>query len=103
MNSSNFSKPTDNRYFEDYIPGAVHEFGSIAVDEEEVLEFGKRYVPLSYHVDKESAKNSIYGGLIASGKLGVAGMRRIALVQTGISGRRASGARDGSRSAHFTV
>ena len=27
-------------------PAAVHEFGSIAVDEEEVIEFGRRYVPL---------------------------------------------------------
>lgn len=27
----------------------------------------RRYVPLSYHVDKQAAKNSIYGGLIASG------------------------------------
>ena len=37
------------------------------VDEEEVLDFGKRYVPLPYHIDKEAAKKSIYGGLIASG------------------------------------
>ena len=65
--SINFSTPPDNRYFEDYVPGAVHEFGSIPVDEQEVIEFGKRYVPLPYHVDKEAAKESIYGGVIASG------------------------------------
>lgn len=67
MSNSKFSSPPDNRYFEDYVPGAVHEFGSLTVDEQEVLDFGKRYVPLSYHVDKAAAKNSIYGGLIASG------------------------------------
>jgi acyl dehydratase len=67
MNKSSFHQPPENRYFEDYIPGAVHEFGSIIVDEEEVLDFGKRYVPLSYHIDKEAAQTSIYGGLIASG------------------------------------
>jgi acyl dehydratase len=67
MNDSGFAHPASDRYFEDYVPGAVHEFGSIAVDEDEVLEFGKRYVPLSYHVDKEAAKTSIYGGVIASG------------------------------------
>jgi len=77
MNSSNFAHPPDDRYFEDYIPGAVHEFGSIAVDEQEVLDFGKRYVPLSYHIDKEAAKNSIYGGLIASGWQTAALMMRI--------------------------
>ena len=62
-----FTHAQDDRYFEDYVPGAVHEFGSIAVDEQEVLEFGKRYVPLPYHIDKEAAKKSIYRGLIASG------------------------------------
>jgi acyl dehydratase len=65
--SIDFSTPPDNRYFEDYVPGAVHEFGSIPVAEQEVIEFGKRYVPLPYHVDKEAAKKSIYGGVIASG------------------------------------
>ena len=45
----------------------MHEFGSIAVEEQEILDFGKRFVPLSYHTDPELAKKSIYGGLIASG------------------------------------
>ena len=45
----------------------MHEFGSIAVEEREVIDFGKRFVPLSYHTDLELAKKSIYGGLIASG------------------------------------
>ena len=42
-------------------------FGSIAVEEREVIDFGKRFVPLSYHTDPELAKKSIYGRLIASG------------------------------------
>jgi acyl dehydratase len=67
MNNSSFTTSPAERYFEDYVAGAVHEFGSISVDEQEVLDFGKRFVPLSYHVDKEAAKNSIYGRVIASG------------------------------------
>jgi acyl dehydratase len=67
MRKSRLHHPSENRYFEDYVPGAVHEFGSVVVDEEEVLDFGRRYVPLSYHIDKEAAQTSIYGGLIASG------------------------------------
>jgi len=67
MNNSSFTKSPDNRYFEDYVAGSVHEFGPIAVEENEVLDFGKRFVPLSYHTDTEAAKKSIYGGLIASG------------------------------------
>ena len=65
--SSGFTTTPDDRYFEDYVAGSVHEFGSIVVDEQEVLDFGKRFVPLSYHTDKEAAKKSLYGGLIASG------------------------------------
>ena len=67
MNSSTFTTSPDNRYFEDYVTGAVHEFGSIFVEEQEILDFGKRFVPLSYHTDPELAKRSIYGRLIASG------------------------------------
>jgi len=65
--TNSFKTTAINRYFEDYHPGAVHEFGSIKVDEQEVLDFGRRYVPLAYHVDPEAAKQSIYGGVIASG------------------------------------
>jgi len=72
-----FDHPPDDRYFEDYLPGSVHEFGSIIVEERDVIEFGKRYVPLSYHVDKEAARKSIYGGLIASGWQTAALMMRI--------------------------
>jgi acyl dehydratase len=62
-----FKSTVDNRYFEDYIAGAVHEFGTIAVEPDEVVSFGRRFVPLSYHTDPEAAKDSLYGGLIASG------------------------------------
>ena len=72
-----FDHPPEDRYFEDYVPGAVHEFGVIGVDEQEVIEFGRRYVPLSYHMDKEAARKSIYGGLIASGWQTAALMMRI--------------------------
>ncbi|HEY1267028.1 MAG TPA: MaoC family dehydratase [Candidatus Binatia bacterium] len=64
---SGFATTVDRRYFEDYVPGSVHEFGTIAVEPDEVVSFGKRFVPLSYHIDAEAAKSSIYGGLIASG------------------------------------
>ena len=67
MNRSDFATSIDNRYFEDYVTGSVHEFGPIAVELAEVIEFGKRFVPLAYHTDAELAKKSIYGGLIASG------------------------------------
>ncbi|MEI6134673.1 MAG: MaoC family dehydratase [Desulfomonile sp.] len=67
MPNSSFSAPIDDRYFEDYVDGAVHDFGSIAVKESEVVDFAKRFDPQPFHMNPELAKHSIYGGLIASG------------------------------------
>lgn len=69
MITSTFSTPPENRYFEDYVAGAVHECGIIAVEEAEMIAFAKRYDPQDFHIDPEAAKNTIYGGLIASGWL----------------------------------
>ncbi len=65
--SDTFKTPIDNRYFEDYIPGSIHEFGSVKVTEADIIEFAQKYDPQYFHVDPEAAKKSIYGGLIASG------------------------------------
>ncbi len=67
MSNSNFTTTVDDRYFEDYAAGSAHEFGPIAVELDEVVSFGRRFVPLPYHTDAEAAKKSLYGGLIASG------------------------------------
>ncbi len=62
-----FSAPAADRWFEDYVPGQVHEFGEMRVDEDEVLAFGRRFDPQPFHTDPEAAEASEYGGLIASG------------------------------------
>ncbi len=67
MKPTAFTIPIDQRYFEDYTPGAVYEFGSIGVEEAEVISFAKRFDPQPFHTDPEAAEKSIYGGLIASG------------------------------------
>jgi acyl dehydratase len=67
--SETFRVGVEKRYFEDYIPGSVHEFGPITVEEEEIIAFAKRYDPQIFHIDPEVAMKSIYGGLIASGWL----------------------------------
>jgi acyl dehydratase len=67
MPNSEFNVPIDQRYFEDYVPGSTYEFGSILVEEEEIIAFAKRYDPQIFHTDPFAARNSIYGGLIASG------------------------------------
>ena len=55
------------RYFEDYPAGAVETLGRIDVDEQEVLAFARRYDPQAFHTDPAAARDSAFGGLIASG------------------------------------
>ncbi|TAK72278.1 MAG: MaoC family dehydratase [Betaproteobacteria bacterium] len=62
-----FSTPLDQRHFEDYVPGAVHEFGSVEVEETELISFARRFDPQPFHTDPEAAKHSPLGGIIASG------------------------------------
>ena len=56
-----------DRWFEDYVPGAVHDLGSVVVDEQEVIAFAQQFDPQPFHLDKDQAKRSAFGGLIASG------------------------------------
>jgi acyl dehydratase len=67
MTSGNFSSPIDQRYFEDYVSGSVHAFGEIRVEEDEIIRFARRFDPQVFHTDPEAAKQTVYGGLIASG------------------------------------
>src|SRR5437660_12108391 len=60
------SLPKD-RYFENYIPGTVFEYGEIRVDEPDILDFARRFDPQDMHVDPEAARRGRFGGLIARG------------------------------------
>lgn len=77
MKAQGFSVPAEERYFEDYVSGSVHEFAPVTMEESEIIEFGKRFVPQPYHTDPELAKKSIYGGIIASGWHTAAAMMRV--------------------------
>jgi acyl dehydratase len=62
-----FASPPDDRYFEDYTPGDVYEFGTITVTETEIIEFARQFDPQYFHVHPEKAVESRFGGIIASG------------------------------------
>src|SRR5271167_5042318 len=62
-----FSHPIGDRYFEDYVQGDVQAFGSIAVEADEIIAFAKRFDPQRFHTDPEAARQTSFGGLIASG------------------------------------
>jgi acyl dehydratase len=55
------------RYFEDFQVGDVSEVGPVTVSEAEIVEFAQRFDPQPFHVDREAAAASPFGGLIASG------------------------------------
>lgn len=54
-------------YFEDLTPGRTFDLGSVRIDEAEMMEFARRFDPQWYHVDRDRASASSWGGLIASG------------------------------------
>ena len=53
--------------FEDFEPGQVYELGSKVVSEDEIVAFARQFDPQPFHLDPEAAKDSVFGGLIASG------------------------------------
>lgn len=54
-------------YLEDYGPGWTSEGGDYPVTEDEIVEMGRRFDPYPFHVDPEAARDSPFGGLVASG------------------------------------
>jgi acyl dehydratase len=58
------------RYFEDYPLGRVFEYDEkYLISEGEIKEVGRRWDPQPFHIDPEAAKNTRFGGLVASSVL----------------------------------
>lgn len=58
---------SEPRYWEDYEVGRKYPLGSTTFTEQEIVAFGREFDPQSFHVDAEAARQSPFGGLIASG------------------------------------
>ena len=67
LSDDDFAVPVTDRWFEDYHPGAVYEYGYRTVTEAEILAFAGQYDPQPIHVDPAYAAAGPFGGLIASG------------------------------------
>jgi acyl dehydratase len=65
--SNSFAISPDNRFFEDYAPGHVYEFGMITVSEADIIAFARQFDPQYFHIDPERAKASRFSGIVASG------------------------------------
>ena len=54
-------------WFEDIQIGSRLDLGSYRFTEEEIISFATKYDPQSFHIDPVAARESHFGGLIASG------------------------------------
>ena len=77
MKVQDFAVSVERRYFEDYVPGSVFEYGSITLSQDEIVEFAKRFDPQFIHTDPLAAAQGPFGGLIASGWHTAAVMMRL--------------------------
>ena len=55
------------RYWDDYEIGQKFDLGSTSFTADEIVDFARQYDPQSFHVDAAAARQSMFGGLIASG------------------------------------
>src|SRR6476469_7429769 len=54
-------------YFEDFQEGQQWELGSYQLSQESIINFAQQFDPQYFHTDPVKAKDSIFGGLVASG------------------------------------
>ncbi len=54
-------------HFEDFKPGLFAEFGPRLVTREEILAFAAEFDPQPMHLDEDAARETLLGGLSASG------------------------------------
>ncbi len=59
--------PIGDRWFEDYVPESVFEFGYASLSETEIVAFARDYDPQSIHTDPDWSAAGPFDGLIASG------------------------------------
>src|ERR1043166_2098086 len=55
------------RYFEDFAAGDTVELGTFSYTEQQIMDFAREFDPKPMHTDPSAARDSVYGGLIASG------------------------------------
>jgi acyl dehydratase len=67
LSAADFDAGPDDRWFEDYQPGAVYEYGWATVTEAAIVAFAREFDPQPIHVDAQFAASGPFGGLIASG------------------------------------
>ena len=54
-------------HWEDMQVGQVRDLGSATLTREEIVDFANQFDPQPFHLDEEAARQSVFGGLCASG------------------------------------
>jgi acyl dehydratase len=54
-------------YYEDIEIGYNHRFGSYTVTRDEIVSFAAKWDPQPFHLDEQAGKESVFGGITASG------------------------------------
>ncbi|MBI3512704.1 MAG: MaoC family dehydratase [Proteobacteria bacterium] len=57
----------EDLYFEDFTLGRVFVTAGVTLTEAAIVDFAFQYDPQPFHLDREAAQHSIFGGLVASG------------------------------------
>jgi acyl dehydratase len=61
------SSPHIRVWWEDLAVGDVRELGSVRVSADEIVAFARQFDPQPFHLDEEAGRQSVFGGLCASG------------------------------------
>ena len=54
-------------YFEDFQPGTRLELGTRTLERERIISFAREFDPQPFHIDEDAARDTMFGGIIASG------------------------------------
>lgn len=55
------------RYLEDFAVGQITKGGEVTVTAEAIITFARQFDPQPFHLDDEAARQTLFGGLAASG------------------------------------
>ena len=67
MTSTSIRAKTTGLYLEDLAVGQIYPSGRMRVEEERIKAFAAEFDPQPFHLDDHVARDSIFGGLAASG------------------------------------
>ena len=67
MNGTNHPDRGDLLYFDDMQVGDRFSSSTQQIDQAQIYAFAKQFDPQPFHLDAETAKRTVFGGLVASG------------------------------------